>query len=89
MIYSVDGAIQCLSGPYLFGNQSYGVHLHGDVMLLPSESLIFCFLFFFFVFLCKFKFLFIILPILGDPEADKGGEGKSKRAEKYIWNEEK
>ena len=21
--------------------------------------------------------------------ADKGGEGKSKRAEKYIWNEEK
>ena len=27
--------------------------------------------------------------ILGDPGADKGGEGKSKRAEKYIWNEEK
>ena len=29
------------------------------------------------------------LSILGDPGADKGGEGKSKRAEKYIWNEEK
>ena len=28
-------------------------------------------------------------PILGDPGADKGGEGKSKRVEKYIWNEEK
>ena len=28
-------------------------------------------------------------PILGDPGADKGGEGKSKQAEKYIWNEEK
>ena len=27
--------------------------------------------------------------ILGDPGADSGGEGKSKRAEKYIWNEEK
>ena len=27
--------------------------------------------------------------ILGDPGADKGGEGKSKQAEKYIWNEEK
>ena len=27
--------------------------------------------------------------ILGDPGADKGGEGKSKRAEIYIWNEEK
>ena len=27
--------------------------------------------------------------IRGDPGADKGGEGKSKRAEKYIWNEEK
>ena len=27
--------------------------------------------------------------ILGDQGADKGGEGKSKRAEKYIWNEEK
>ena len=27
--------------------------------------------------------------ILGDPGADKGGEGKSKRAEKYIWNEER
>ena len=27
--------------------------------------------------------------ILGDPGADKGGEEKSKRAEKYIWNEEK
>ena len=30
-----------------------------------------------------------VLNILGDPGADKGGEGKSKRAEKYIWNEEK
>ena len=29
------------------------------------------------------------VPILGDPGADKGGEGKSKRAEKYIWNKEK
>ena len=28
-------------------------------------------------------------PILGDPGADTGGEGKSKRVEKYIWNEEK
>ena len=27
--------------------------------------------------------------ILGDPGAHKGGEGKSKRAEKCIWNEEK
>ena len=27
--------------------------------------------------------------ILGDPGADKGGEGKSKRAEKYMWKEEK
>ena len=27
--------------------------------------------------------------ILGDPGADKGGEGKSKRAEKYIRNEKK
>ena len=27
--------------------------------------------------------------ILGDPGADSWGEGKSKRAEKYIWNEEK
>ena len=27
--------------------------------------------------------------ILGDPGADKGGELKSKRAEKYIWHEEK
>ena len=29
------------------------------------------------------------LTILGDPGADKGGEGKSKRAEKYIRNEKK
>ena len=27
--------------------------------------------------------------ILGDPGEDSGDEGKSKRAEKYIWNEEK
>ena len=27
--------------------------------------------------------------ILGDPGADSGDEGKSKRAGKYIWNEEK
>ena len=27
--------------------------------------------------------------ILGDPGADSGDEEKSKRAEKYIWNEEK
>ena len=27
--------------------------------------------------------------ILGDPGADKGGEEKAKRAEKYIWKEEK
>ena len=32
---------------------------------------------------------FIPFSILGDPGADKGSEGKSKRAEKYIWNEEK
>ena len=31
----------------------------------------------------------VVVYILGDPGADKGGEGKSKRAEKYIWNEEK
>ena len=31
----------------------------------------------------------LISFILGDPGADKGGEGKSKRAEKYIWNEKK
>ena len=30
-----------------------------------------------------------VVCILGDPGADKGGERKSKRAEKYIWNEEK
>jgi len=30
-----------------------------------------------------------LLTILGDPGADSGDEGKSKRAEKYIWNEEK
>ena len=30
-----------------------------------------------------------LFSILGDPGADKGGEGKSKRAEKYIWNKEK
>ena len=30
-----------------------------------------------------------IRSILGDPGADKGGEGKSKRAEKYICNKEK
>ena len=29
------------------------------------------------------------IAILGDPGADKGGEEKSKRVEKYIWNEEK
>ena len=27
--------------------------------------------------------IILFLPILGDPGADKGGEGKSKRAEKY------
>ena len=27
--------------------------------------------------------------ILGDPGAESGGKGKSKRAEKYTWNEEK
>ena len=31
----------------------------------------------------------LVGTILGDPGADKGGKGKSKRAEKYIWNEEK
>ena len=31
----------------------------------------------------------VFWTILGDPGADSGGEGKSKRAEKYIWNEEK
>ena len=36
----------------------------------------------------------LIIPILGDPGADSGGEGKSKRAEKYgtkkskEWREE-
>ena len=33
--------------------------------------------------------MFIVKLILGDPGADKGGEGKSKRAEKYIRNEKK
>ena len=33
--------------------------------------------------------LVTIGTILGDPGAGKGGQGKSKRAEKYIWNEEK
>ena len=28
-------------------------------------------------------------PILGDQGTDKGSDGKSKRAEKYVWNEEK
>ena len=28
------------------------------------------------------------LLILGDPEADSWGEGESKQAEKYIWNEQ-
>ena len=31
----------------------------------------------------------IFVSILGDPGADSGGKGKSKQAEKYIWNEEK
>ena len=35
------------------------------------------------------QFVVIYNTILGDPGADKGGEGKSKRVEKYIWNEEK
>ena len=30
-----------------------------------------------------------VATILGDPGADKGGEGKSKQAEKYVWNQEK
>ena len=34
-------------------------------------------------------FLFSIVFILGDLGADKGDEGKSKQAEKYVWNEEK
>ena len=34
----------------------------------------------------QFRYTFYIL---GDPGADSGDEGKSKRAEKYIWNEEK
>ena len=29
------------------------------------------------------------IRILGDPGADQGGEGKSKRVEKYIRNEKK
>ena len=29
------------------------------------------------------------ITILGDPGAYSGDEGKSKRAEKFIWNEEK
>ena len=33
--------------------------------------------------------VFQSICIFGDPGADKGGEGKSKRAGKYIWNEEK
>ena len=36
-----------------------------------------------------FSFQFELINILGDPGPDKGGEGKSKGAEKYIWNEEK
>ena len=35
------------------------------------------------------SFLILDFHILGDPGADKGGKGKSKRAEKYICNEEK
>ena len=31
----------------------------------------------------------MMVCILGDPGADSGDEGKSKRVEKYIWNEEK
>ena len=31
----------------------------------------------------------MVYIILGDPGADKGGEGNSKRVEKNIWNEEK
>ena len=34
-------------------------------------------------------FLHWSIDILGDPGADKGDEGKSKRAEKYIRNEKK
>ena len=36
-----------------------------------------------------FNVIYEVKNILGDPGADKGDEGKSKRAEKYIWNEEK
>ena len=37
-----------------------------------------------------YEILWLVLEnILGDPGADTGGEGKSKPAEKYIWNEEK
>ena len=36
-----------------------------------------------------FLLLNLVRRILGDPGTDKGGEGKSKRAKKYIWHEEK
>ena len=31
----------------------------------------------------------LVIPIIGDQGADKWGDGKSKRAEKYIRNEKK
>ena len=40
-------------------------------------------------FILQYIFDITIQGILGDPGADKGGEGKCKPAEKYIWNEEK
>ena len=42
-----------------------------------------------FVSVVQNDFIFKVENILGDPGADKGGEGKSKRVGKYIWNEEK
>ena len=40
-------------------------------------------------FSCGHTFCNCDVGILGDPGADKGGEGKSKGVENYIWNEEK
>ena len=48
--------------------------------VISCHTLVYCLMFF---------LLLMIKGILGDPGADSEGERKSKRAKKYIWNEEK
>ena len=55
--------------------------------MIRLDSIVFTYLYAVIVFLTFEGNMF--RGILGDPGADKGGEGKCKPAEKYIWNEEK